>query len=217
MRIPGALVFFLCFGLPALASAQPFPMPFRELNSIVLFHQRSWPVGSDQLGTRDSSFGAYGFGTEFLFDLVDGERASIELGLGYGQLTGFVADEASLDLRGSLRSFPTVSVYVSTASGRLRPYGSLHSGLLDFWHMQAYDPEGRQYTLSGSIFEAGISGGAWVLPGLFAELSYRFRRFPGVTWGLPSGVPALPAEWPRSLDFSGLVLNVGLQVRKPDP
>ena len=44
------------------------------------------------------------------------------------------------------------------------------------------------------------------------EAGYRFRNFHGVEWTPTDDADALPAEWPRSLDFSGPLLSIGWQL-----
>ena len=76
--------------------------------------------------------------------------------------------------------------------------------------------KGRNYPLAGDAFEAGLALGKAFESGFFMETSYRLRQLPSVEWKLPTGVTALPAGWPRSLDLSGWFVGVGWQFqRKP--
>lgn len=141
------------------------------------------------------------------------ERWEVELGLGADYLTGFVATDPSLDLRGSIRGFPTLSAYATPpiAWGPLSPYLGVNTGFTTLWNVNAFDAEGRQYGLDGETFQIGAAVGLYHEAGFFAELSYRNRNFRSVEWRFPSGVGALPGGWPRGLDLSAALLSLGYQ------
>ena len=94
-------------------------------------------------------------------------------------------------------------------------YFGLHTGFLQTVNLQAYDLEGRQFSLEGATFELGVSAGVFHRSGLFVEPTYRFRYFPSVEWTLPEGVDALPGGWPRSLNLSGPSVSLGYQFAIP--
>lgn len=147
----------------------------------------------------------------------DGEETGtpweVELGLGADYLTGFGADDPTLDLRGSIRGFPTLSAYATPpiSWGAVSPYLGVNTGFTTLWNVQAFDAEGRQYDLRGETFQIGASLGLYHASGFLLEVSYRNRNFRSVEWGFPSGVDALPEGWPRAVDLSAVLVSVGYQ------
>jgi len=184
---------------------------FEKATDISPFAQAAWLSSDTKLGTRGSSL--FGYGIEILFSVADNPRAaySVELALGYNYLTGFRSADPAIDLRGSMRTLPELSVYATyERPGRIEPYVGVHTGLLDLWHVQAYDAERVQYSVDSESFQAGVTAGA-VWRGVWLEGSYRVRNFPSLEWELPEGTTVLPGEFPRSLDLSGWNLRVGYQ------
>ncbi len=198
---------------------------FSNVESVSAQLQGAYLTSHDQIvGGRRSCWGAdlCGAGAEILFDaLGDPAAAHIEVGLGASYLGGIGATESSLDLRGAVRSFPTLSAYAVQERGNIQPYVGLTFGIADIWNAQAYDDQNRRYNIKGQTFEYGLIGGIAFsrLRGLHAEASWRRRLFDGVDWTLPASVTALPAGWPREMDFSTFQLAIGFQVRikKPEP
>jgi len=133
---------------------------------------------------------------------------TFELGLGYGQTSGFDAREPTIEMKGSIRDLPAVSLYASyDASGT---YFGLRSGLMELSGLQVIDEGGTAYKGSGKSFMAGLLvGQAWSVAGLnlFVEASYLVRDFPSVEWA--SSTP--PPGTPRSMDLSGWSLGGGVQ------
>ena len=184
---------------------------FDKATDIAPFAQAGWITSDDNLDTRGSAL--LGYGIEILFALRDDPKSlwSVELALGYNYLTGFRSANPALDLRGSMRTLPELSVYATYSGfGRVEPYAGVHTGLLDLWHTQAYDSENRQYSLSSEAFQAGVTSGV-VFRGVWLEGSYRIRNFPSLDWDLPGDVAALPQNFPRSIDLSGWTLRAGYQ------
>ncbi len=184
---------------------------FEKATDIAPFFQAGWLSSDSHLDTRGSAL--LGYGVEVLFALKDDPKASysVELALGYNYLTGFRSRNPALDLRGSMRTLPELSVYATYEKmGRLEPYAGIHTGLLDLWHTQAYDADRNQYSVSSESFQAGVTAGV-VMSGIWIEGSYRIRNFPSLEWVLPGETTQLPAEFPRSLDLSGWNLRVGYQ------
>ena len=184
---------------------------FEKATDIAPFFQAGWLTSDENLDTRASAL--LGYGVEVLFALKDDPKApfAVELALGYNYLTGFRSANPALDLRGSMRTLPELSVYATYEKmGRVEPYVGVHTGLLDLWHTQAYDTDGRQYSVSSEAFQAGLTAGI-VVRGIWLEGSYRVRNFPSLEWVLPDDVGVLPAEFPRDLDLSGWSLRVGYQ------
>lgn len=131
-----------------------------------------------------------------------------ELGVGYGQITGFSSIHQGIDLRGAVRELPTISLYAT-----YEPTGSylgLRSGFIRFQGLQAWDAEGRAYAGEAESFLAGAAlGQAASMLGitLFVEAGYALRPFPSIRW---TGTP-LPDGVPRGLDLHGWTLGGGIQ------
>ncbi|MBW3571391.1 MAG: hypothetical protein KY467_09810 [Gemmatimonadetes bacterium] len=187
---------------------------FEEVSAVTVFYQFGGVPGSDEVSSDGLLNGA---GTEVLINLAQAGDTEFELGLGASYLQDYRAVEPSLDLRTSLRALPTISLYASRPlAGALDAFLGGSFGLVELWNGQAYDPSGNTWDVEARTFEVGASAGLYLdigaLPGVFGEAGWRVRRFPSVKW-TPRGEEALPPEWPRSLDFSGWFLSLGLQLR----
>ena len=206
------VVIALAVVAPSTASSQEMITSFFEkATDIAAFGQAAWLTSDKNLDTRGSAM--LGYGAEVLFSLKDDPKAAfgVEVGFGFNYLTGFRSANPSLDLRGSMRTLPELSVYATyQKTGTIEPYIGVHTGLLDLWHTQAYDASGQQYTIDSESFQAGVSGGVFV-KGVWAELSYRIRNFPSLNYALPDESNTVPLEFPRSFDFSGWNVRVGYQ------
>lgn len=166
-----------------------------------------------------------GAGAELLLDLpsFSGGDVGVELGLGVDFTRGFRAGSSAVDLRGSIRSLPTVAAYVSGLGesidgfpDSLYPYFGLSFGLADLWNARAYDANGLQFELDGQTFDWGLSAGLAVDLGLTAYLltegTYIWRRFSSLEWSLPDAAgEVLPPAFPRAMELSGWRFRVGLQ------
>jgi hypothetical protein len=187
---------------------------FEEVSAVAVSYQLGGVPGSREVSSDGALSGA---GTEVLINLAQAGATEFELGLGAGYLQGYQAVEPSLDLRTSLRALPTVSLYVShPLAGSIDGFMGGSFGLVELWNAQAYDPAGNVWDVEARTFEVGASGGLYLglegLPGLFAEAGWRVRRFPSVKWESRDDEP-LPTAWPRSLDFSGWFVSLGVQLR----
>jgi hypothetical protein len=159
-----------------------------------------------------------GVGTEVLIDIGPVGGPDVELGLSASYLSGFQAKTPNLELTGAIRSFPTVSAYLTGSQF----YVGGGIGIAELLNAQAYDSLGAERGVKGTTFEFGVTGGTFgdVLGiGMFAEVSYRWRRFSSLDYTLVAAdVDRVPTNWPRELNFSGPSLAVGLQFRvKGDP
>ena len=216
------LVVFL---VPASASAQfvgAVTGLFESVNSIA-FSVSAGPIVHGSELAPDCLGGALcGMTAEVFLDLPAPEGTVLELGLGTSFLRRLASDEPTLDLRGSVRTLPAVSVYVTRpgllGSSRWQPYAGMNFGFAQLWNARAYDPDGVQYELSGEAFEYGATLGVYLetppVTGLFVEASLRQRRFDSLGWKLPGD--ALPEGWPRAINASTLLLSVGWQFRIAD-
>jgi opacity protein-like surface antigen len=211
---------------PAYAQVEFLTELFKDVNSVALSVQGGGIPGSGNLTTRGSDCpggGVCGMFAEVLIDLPDVGGTELELGLGTGYMRGFRAREESLDLHGSMRSFPVVSAYATFPEierlARIEPYAGLSVGGSQLWNARGYDPEGTVFGVEGETLDFGATAGLFLTPlgGLFVEGAYRVRRFESVTWELPeSAGERLPSNWPRSLDASGWTLSLGWQFRFRD-
>jgi hypothetical protein len=133
---------------------------------------------------------------------------SFELGLGYGQTTGFESDVPGFDLHAGVRDLPTVSLYASyVPSGT---YFGLRSGFMKLQSLQVYDDAGSSWAGEADSFMAGaVVGQVWDVLNLslFAEAGYSMRPFPSIRW---SG-PTLPAGIPRELSLHSWTVGAGIQ------
>ncbi len=205
----------------ALLAAAPAPAQlglvegiFDEVSAVTVYYQTGGVPGSGQV----SSGALHGAGSEVLINLKSAGAVTYELGLGASFLRGYRAVEPSLDLRTSLRAFPTVSLYVSRddLAGPFSVYVGGSFGLIELWNAQAYGPSGQPWDVQAQAFELGASLGLHLnrgaMRGLFVEGGYRSRDFHSVRWESRAD-EALPLAWPRSLDLSGPVLSAGWQVQ----
>ncbi|HYR11312.1 MAG TPA: hypothetical protein VEQ60_26255 [Longimicrobium sp.] len=188
---------------------------FDEVSAVTIFYQGGLVPFSDEVTTDGGML--HGGGTEVLINLKSGGGISYELGLGASYLRGYQAEEPSLDLRASLRALPTVSLYTTWESEPVSRYLGLGFGLVELWDAQAYGPSGQPWDVEANAFEVVLSGGFYLeetfAEGLFVEGGYRFRNFHSVKWTATDDADALPASWPRSLDFSGPFLSLGWQLQ----
>lgn len=149
----------------------------------------------------------------------------LELGLGWGQITEIESAHPRLELHGSVRELPSVSLYATQTAIRGQPYIGIRSGIIKLQNAQMVASRGdtatavKGYFGSAEAFQLGaVLGSAIQLQTnlhLTVEYGYHRRYFPSVAWA-PS--PAdLPIDFPRSLDFSGHSLSLGLQVKLREP
>ena len=217
MRSSIALV-FVALLLPRPAAAQTFEFLeglFDSVNSVAFSVQAGSLAGSDGMEGECGPLDLCGMGTELFLNLRRSDRMLLELALGTGYVRGFRAKEPSIDLRGSVRAAPTAGVYASHLmaidSGAVVPFVGVQVGMSELWNVQAYDEAGDEYAIEGSTYELGASAGLAIdrgpLDGLFAEASYRHRRFPSIDWDGDHVEPG----WPREIDLSAWFLSVGWQ------
>jgi hypothetical protein len=131
-----------------------------------------------------------------------------EMGLGYGQVTGFSGSDQNTELRGTIRDLPSVSFYASYEP--LGGYFGFRSGFIRVQGLQYYDETGGSYSgKAESFLAAGMVGYAKEFLGfnLFLESGYSLRHFPSIVW---SGGP-LPSGIPKELNMSGWFLGTGIQ------
>ncbi|MCA9738957.1 MAG: hypothetical protein KC645_15115 [Gemmatimonadetes bacterium] len=200
------------FGIGALfekARGIALAFQFGELQSGNLESDDSCPLGA-----------VCGASAELLIDLADfGGDVSVELGLSASYWRGFRSSDPRLDLRGSVRNFPTIAAYMSKDLDPWSPYAGLSFGLSDLWNAQAYDADGAVYPLDGQTFDwSAVAGLGYGLgPAIvISEIRYAWRTFSSLTWTLPGGSEVLPAGFPRSLELSGFKMSVGLQFQFQD-
>ena len=224
MRVLYLLTTFILFGT-TLGHAQDLSFItglFKNVHSVTLAAQGGRLFDRENLSTDNSDckeFGVCGMSAEVLFDLTAPKGTHLELGLGASYLRGFHEAETSpFQLYGAVRSFPTISVYLTQAGEAhpIQPYAGVNFGISDLWNVQAYDPSGKELSVKGQTFDyggtAGLYTGFFRSFGLFAEINYRRRRFPSLDWSRDS----IPPGAPRELNLDGLLLAFGVQVSLKD-
>jgi hypothetical protein len=224
-----ALAMLLVSARLALAQFEAVTGLFKDVHSITLYGQASRVPGGNAVGADDDCLifhGLCGAGTEVLIDLASSNSAHMELGLGASFLRRIDSSVPGLDVRASLRSFPTLGVYATFREDKqVQPYIGGNFGLVELWNAQAYDAGRYEYAVKGQTFEWGITGGLYFniphLEGLFAEAAYRRRLFSSLDYSFPKALEtkdSVPPGWPLEMDLSGLTVSIGWQFNlKPDP
>lgn len=150
---------------------------------------------------------------------------NFEMGLGYGQFSGFGSSDETLKLRGTVREVPSVTLYGTFQDEThplfktLNPYVGVRSGLLQLSNVSLYDKSAGDtlivYSGSAAAFQLGIAAGIQVNIGdrahLFYEVGQSYRRFPNVQWAA-TGSARNRDVFPETLDFSGQSQSVGVQL-----
>lgn len=193
---------------------------FNKVNSIVFYTQMGALSDNSVIEGTVADFGVIGLGSEVLIDLPSYGGSEFELSLGTNYLRGFAATEPTLDLRASVRTLPTIAVYAAfvgvSDDSALQPYAGVSFGFAELWNASGYAPDGTVYALAANTYEIGITGGVYIngtfVNGLYVEAGYRVRNFESLNWA----TDALPNGWPRSIDTSGFVVNLGWQFRIGD-
>jgi len=145
------------------------------------------------------------------------------LALAYSQITGFQSQNPRLDFKGSIRELPRIAWFAQFHPRWLvSPYAGLHMGLLQMQSGAVYDSTGAYYPFAGTTYEVGAVLGFAVnfRAGdesfvMFVEPGYTLRKFASLDWG--GGQKTIPAFLPRSLQFTGWEVAVGLEIGVPHP
>ena len=134
---------------------------------------------------------------------------TVEMGIGYSQLSGFDLADRSLQLRGSVRDLPAASVYASYEPWST--YFGVRTGFMKTKGLQVFDLDtGDSFSGDSEAFlAAALLGYAWSIGDFwaFTETAYTVRYFPSVEWkggALPPGVPT-------DLQLSGWSVSAGIQ------
>lgn len=131
---------------------------------------------------------------------------TFEMGLGYGEISGYRAAEEGLDLRGVIRELPSISLYASYEP--LGFYMGLRSGFMRLQGLQLYVDDGEALGGDAESFLAGVLvGQAWEVLGLnvFIEGAWTARDFSNIQWDAPP-----PPDF-RGLDLTGWSVGTGVQ------
>lgn len=211
-------LFFMLLLVPAYTATAQFGFVqklFDSVNSVSFGAYNGWLEDTARLASDADVGDVQGLNAEVFIDLPAPEGLFLELALGASYLRGYESNEPTLDLRSALRSFPSLGFYLTWDQAAVQPYVGATFGLVELWNTRAYDPEGRQFAFDGQTFQYGLTLGIHASlfepVGLFVETNYRWRRFSSLDWQFPSGVEALPAAWPRSLNLSGPGVSIGIQ------
>ena len=134
---------------------------------------------------------------------------TVEMGIGYSQLSGFDLADRSLQLRGSVRDLPAASVYASYEPWST--YFGVRTGFMKTKGLQVLNLDtGDSFSGESEAFlAAALLGYAWSIGDFwaFTETAYTVRYFPSVEWkggALPPGVPT-------DLQLSGWSVSAGIQ------
>ncbi len=134
---------------------------------------------------------------------------TVELGIGYGQTSGFRLADENLEFRGSVRDLPAATVYASYEPWST--YFGLRTGFMRTNSLQVIDQtSGERFSGEAEAFLAGVLVGYAYSIGefwAFTEAAYTSRYFPSVEWSggiLPQGIPT-------DLPTSGWTLTTGVQ------
>lgn len=194
------------------AQAQAIALP--QVDDVSFFVQAGavHPGGEIEGAPRDG-FGVMnmsGWGFETLFTMRSTPKWNVELALGYSQLFMRAKLADTYALRGTVRNFPSTSIYFTYRPKGL--YLGLGTGPVSLSNVTAYTPEGARFTVGGDTLNLALHGG-WVTDlsdelNLFVEGAYHARYIGGLTYG--SGAPS--TGLPPSAYFGGVVLSVGVQV-----
>lgn len=149
----------------------------------------------------------------------DERLIDFDLGIGYGQMDGLTTG-GPFELHGSVRELPSLSGYATARlTDRVGIYAGVRTGVITLQDAQLYVTDGSTtslFTLSATSFEFGaplgldleIAGELHVT----VEAEYMRRIFNSLSTDPPSG---LPANFPRTLDLSGLSWSLGVQLPLP--
>jgi hypothetical protein len=205
-RLAGVLALAAC--IPQSLHAQEFINSlFRRTTDVAVYAQIATISHASAIEARESAL--QGLGAEMLIRISDTASAwDVEAGLGFSYLTGFRAKDPRVDMRGSVRAVPELSIYITHEKRAVKPYIGLHSGFMNLWNVQTYDEEGTPFRTTGETMQAGVTAGI-AFHGFWAELSYRRREFQSLAYGGPTPPPAW---FPRSMDLSGMNVRLGYQV-----
>jgi hypothetical protein len=206
---------------PLAAQFDAITALFKEVHSITLYSQGTRTSDPIVGGECAVSGILCGVGTEVLIDVAGSEGRHVELGLGAAYLTGLTSESNGLEFNAGVRSFPTISAYLVGLplwdQKVVEGYAGASIGVIELQNAQTYDEAGVERGVTGSTFEFGLIGGLYHGRGpfgVFAETSYRVRRFASLDYTLTEGDSGkVPGAFPRELDLSGFTVAIGVQFR----
>jgi len=217
-------LFLIRWSAPDLLTGQDLTFltnVFKSVNSITLSDDHGWLTSHPNVSTagRDCGMGNLcGGSAKILFDVTSPKRYQVQVGFGASYFRGMHESPGSpVEVRGALRSFPTIFAYLKDTGRRvdrgIDPYIGVNFGISELWNVQAYDSSGTEYALKAQTFDYGVSMGfyrpVYRSFGVFVEGGYRRRQFASVDW---SSSP-VPPGGPRAFHLDAYTLSVGLQVR----
>jgi hypothetical protein len=139
-----------------------------------------------------------------------------EIGLAYGQLSGFQSLRSGKRVSGTIEEFPQISGYLDLdPEGPIVPYFGVRAGLAKFSSLHAYGTADSVFT--------GTSPATYLLGGV-AGIGFRFlserlhilieadatyRRFADVTW---APAPTAVSYLPRGFELFTFGLSAGIQL-----
>src|SRR2546423_13134546 len=104
----------LFIAAPAAAQAQDIlNKVFDKVTDMSAYYQTGSIHSGSAAKTKKGGLEGYGFELLFGAGPQPGKYWTLELALGYNYLTGFQSTNPALDLRGSMRALPEISVYAT--------------------------------------------------------------------------------------------------------
>jgi hypothetical protein len=188
----------------------------------------SWVLERRQLGTSDGRVDSLRMYTPKVASKADTLRPNIrmELGLGYGQFTGFESSNPDFEIHGTVRETPTLTLYGTwePRNSWITPYLGVRTGLIQLHNVQLLQPGTADtvvvYKASSDVFQLGgvfgVSTNSSNFPlAAFIEVGYHVRKFPSVEWATNSS-GKIVNDLPHEFDFSGWTLELGIQAHIRD-
>lgn len=199
------------------ARAQSLSLP--KLDSVNFYLQAGSLVGSHDLvddpSANEKMFGELGWGFETLFDMATIGKWDLELAVGYDQMFLRSKFVNKYNLRGTLKNFPSFSIYASHENGLYAGFGT---GVVTLSNVSAFSDGHRAFSIAGDTFD--LTGRLGFVKGLgdsdstkapasslFVELAYHARFLGGASYGAGA-----PDTLPGSFFFGGVVVSVGAQI-----
>ncbi|MEZ4456738.1 MAG: hypothetical protein R2882_09350 [Gemmatimonadales bacterium] len=147
-----------------------------------------------------------------------GPAWGVELGLGYRQVNGFSSRRDDVAIQGYLEELPSIAAYFAYhPTGRISGYAGFRTGVVRLAGLRGtVTANGNTHSAAPTSFQLGVLGGVAVgndAFSIFADVDLTSRRFASVEWSTTPGTIQVPAELPRSLQFSTISLNAGFQLR----
>lgn len=161
-------------------------------------------------------------------DTKDRSYVDLQFALGYSQFTGFAATSEGATIRGQVRELPSATVYGIFRQKDLRWredgvsldfIGDVRTGFIQLHDVvglrEREDGAADTWNAKAQSFLLGAGVGARFrieAAEVFGHVNWSWRTLPSVAWA-GAGEKAVPAEFPREIDFSGRTVRFGVRYR----